>query len=401
MEQGAVSKTHQDHDHAHDHHAHGHADDHGHDHDHDHDHDHAHGTAKRANKQSPAAGKAAPGAHTHQAHHGHHHHHGGSNEFLLKIALGITVAFMVVEFVGGWIADSLALIADAGHMLADAGSLTLAIFALRASRQPANETYSYGHHRYEVLAAFVNGLMLLALSAWIVAEAVQRLIAPQPVQAKIMMITATLGLLANLGAFAVLRKGSHNENLRAALLHVMSDLLGSAAAIVAGAVILLTGWLPADPILSAVVALLILRGGWALTRESAHILLEGVPPGLDAAAVERDLCEFVPGVNGVHHLHAWALTGERPMMTLHVVIDRDADRDVALELIQQRLSERFGIHHATVQIEPECCDEGHLAEHGCAAPPGYKRVEHETAGHKAGEHKAAEPHPRGDRHGHH
>ena len=325
---------------------HGHAhDDHGHSHAHEHAHQHAHGH--------------------------HHHHHGGGNERRLTAALVITAGFMLVELAGGLWAGSLALIADAGHMLADAGSLVLALFALRAARRPANQTYSYGHHRYEVLAAFVNGLLLLAISLWIVIEAVKRVAAPEPVQAHVMLITAALGLLANLGAFAVLRGGEHSENLRAALLHVLSDLLGSAAAIVAAGVILATGWTPADPILSAIVAALIIRGGWRLTRESAHILLEGVPTGFDADAVERDLVVAVPGLSSIHHLHAWSLTGDRPMMTLHAVLEAGCDRDAALDRIQRRLSEHFGVHHATVQIEPRPCGD---AQAGCA--PAAQRAAH-------------------------
>lgn len=278
---------------------------------------------------------------------------------------------MLVEVTGGFIAHSLALIADAGHMLADSASLMLALFALRVGRQPADQLYSYGRQRYEVLAAFVNGLVLLALSLWIVIEAVQRLLHPQPVQGWIMLVVAGLGLLANIGAFLVLRDGEDNLNMRSAVLHVLGDLLANAAAMVAAGVILLSGWMPVDPLLSILVSLLILRGGWRVIRESSHILLEGTPPGFDAAAVSADLVAQVPGVSGVHHLHAWSLTDSKPMLTLHAEIADGADQDGTLAAIQQRLRERFGVAHATVQIERAPCAAGDpCQDHAASAAKG-------------------------------
>jgi cobalt-zinc-cadmium efflux system protein len=319
---------HDDHaDHDHDHH------DHDHDHGHTHDHGHGHG-------------------------HAHHHHHGSSSQTRLSWALAITASFMVVELAGGWISGSLALIADAIHMLTDAASLALALVALRVAQRPASALFSYGQARYEVLAAFVNGLALLGLSAWIVVESVQRLLAPAPVIGTTMLVIAVLGFLANLAAFFVLRDGEDTLNMRGALLHVLGDLLGSAAAIAAALVILATGWTPVDPILSAFVALLILRGGWRVTRESAHILLEGAPADLDAERIADDLASAVPGVAGIHHLHAWSLTDRRPVMTMHAVLADGTDRDVALYAIQARLKARYGDVHATVQIERQTCDDG-------------------------------------------
>ena len=240
----------------------------GHDHDHhDHGHDHA-----------AHAAKADKHDHGHSHGHGHgHHHHGSSNETRLTWALAITATFMVVEVIGGWISGSLALLADAVHMLTDAASLALALVALRVAKRPADALFSYGQARYEVLAAFVNGLALLLLSAWIVFESIQRLLAPAPVIGSTMLVIATLGFIANLVSFLVLRDGEDSLNLRGAMLHVLGDLLGSAAAIAAALVILATGWTPIDPILSAFVAVLILKGGWRVTKESAHILLEGAP----------------------------------------------------------------------------------------------------------------------------
>lgn len=325
------------------------AHDHGHDHGHEH-HDHDHGHGDGHDHQSRG----------HRGHgHGHHHghSHGSTNERRLTLALGLIAVFMVVEVVGGIIAHSLALIADAGHMLTDSASLVLALFALRVGRRPADARFSYGRQRYEVLAAFVNGLVLLALSAWIVWEAALRLLHPEPVQGLVMLVVAGAGLLANIGAFLVLRDGEDNLNMRSAVLHVLGDMLASAAAMVAAGIIMLSGWMPVDPLLSALVALLILRGGWQVTRESAHILLEGAPPDIAAEEVGADLIAQVQGVSGVHHLHVWSLTDSRPMMTLHAVIGETQDQDAALGAIRKRLSERFGVAHATIQLERAGCAE--------------------------------------------
>ena len=270
---------------------------------------------------------------------------------------------MLVEAIGGTLAGSLALVADAVHMLTDAASLLLALFALRFAKRPADALFSYGRARYEVLAAFVNGLALLLLSGWIIVESVQRLLAPQPIQGEMMLIVAALGFTANLISFLVLRDGSDSMNMRGALLHVIGDLLGSGAAMVAAALIIATGWTPIDPILSAIVAGLILKGGWQITRQSAHILLEGTPDGLDHQTLASDLSAHVSGVTGIHHLHAWSLTDEKPMLTMHAVLREGADRDHALDAIQTRLREKFGVAHATVQIEREACagDDCHEA----------------------------------------
>jgi cobalt-zinc-cadmium efflux system protein len=311
--------------------------------------------------------------HDHHDHHHHHHGHGhghshhghshgsGSNERRLILAVALIGFFMLVEVAGGILAHSLALFADAGHMLTDTASLILALFALRVGKHPADEVYSYGRQRYEVLAAFVNGLVLLVLSLWILAESVHRLLAPPVVNGRMMLVVAVLGVIANLATFLVLREGHDNLNMRSAVLHVLSDLLASAAAVAAALVIIFSGWMPIDPLLSALVSLLILRGGWQVTRESAHILLEGAPPGIDAEMVSTDIVAEVPGVSGVHHLHAWSLTDARPMMTLHAVIEDGMDQDAALAAIQKRLSTRFGVAHATVQLERA----------GCAAEPDH------------------------------
>lgn len=308
-----------------------------HDHGHGHDHDHDHG-------------------HNDHGLHGHHHGEGASESALLW-ALWITAGFMLAEAIGGWIAGSLALVADAAHMLADAGALAMSYAAVRAAHRPATDIMSYGHHRWQVLAAFVNGLALLVLSAWIVVEAVHRLMTPTTVHAPTMMIVAGLGIIANALSFLVLSRGERTLNIRSALLHVASDILGNLGALAAGAVILLTLWMPIDPILSILMTCLIVRGGYRITRESAHILLEGTPAEFDAEAVEREIKAAVPCVTAVHHLHAWSLTDERPMVTLHVVIEEGGDHSECLKGVLRALRERLNIEHATVQIETTACGD--------------------------------------------
>ena len=317
---------------------------HAHDHDHHHDHDHGHEDQH---------------GHDHGHHHGHagHSHGRGASETALLWALWITAGFMVAEAIGGWVAGSLALIADAAHMLADAGALAMSYAAVRAASRPATDVMSYGHHRWQVLAAFVNGLALLLLSAWIVIEAAHRLVAPAAIQAPTMMAVAAFGVLANLLSYFVLSRGERTLNVRSALLHVAADVLGNIGALLAGLLIWLTRWTPIDPILSMVTAVLILRGGYRVTRESAHILLEGTPAAFDAAAIERQIKAAVPTVAAVHHVHAWSLTDERPMMTLHVVVREGADHMACLAGVQWALRTQLNIVHATVQIETSACDD--------------------------------------------
>ncbi|WP_328702991.1 cation diffusion facilitator family transporter [Arenibaculum pallidiluteum] len=270
-------------------------------------------------------------------------------------AMVLTGGFMLVEVIGGVLSGSLALIADAGHMLTDFASLAMAWFAFRLGRRPADRLRTYGYHRFQVLAAFLNGISLFAISAWIAVEALGRLFDPVEVLGGQMLVVAILGLSVNLAAFWILhRGGGENLNVRGAALHVLGDMLGSVGAIAAALVILWTGWTTIDPILSVAVVLLILRGAWRVTRESAHILLEGTPSGIDAASVGAAVRQ-VPGVVDVHHVHAWSLTTERPVVTLHAVIDEDADQNGAVAAINGVLQTRFGIDHATVQVERGAC----------------------------------------------
>ncbi|MGO1079894.1 cation diffusion facilitator family transporter [Inquilinus sp. CA228] len=301
-------------------------------------------------------------AHDHGPGHGHHpgHHHGvpegADGERRLMIALAITAGFMLVEAAGGWIANSLALLADAGHMLTDAAALALAWLAARMARRPRDARRSYGYGRVQVLAAFANGIVLLAVVVAIVVEAAGRLTAPAPVEGGLMIVVAAAGLAANLVAFRVLQGGDRgNLNLRGAALHVMGDLLGSVGALAAGAVILLTGWTPIDPILSVLVSLLVLRSAWVILRESGHVLVEGSPDRIDEAVLAAAILAEVPAVIDVHHVHAWTLTPDRPLVTLHARLREGADSDQAIGAVIRLLRDRFGVDHATVQAEFEVC----------------------------------------------
>ena len=314
------------------------------------------------------------GGHEHGVAPGHNGHSHGSlshgrdaGERRLIVALTILATFTLVEAVGGYFANSIALLAESAHMLADSASLLLAILAIRVGRRPANADRTYGNRRYQTLAAYTNGLTLLALTAWIVVEASRRLVGPPQVNGKVMLSIAVIGGIANLAAFVVL-SGAKSLNERGARAHILSDLLGSGAATAAACVVLLFGWLPADPLLSIAVSVLIFRSGWQLTRESAHILLEGTPPGFSVGQVEMHLTG-ISGVCSIHHVHAWSLTGESPMVTLHAEISGEADRQQVLMAILSRLRERLGVEHATVQVEHgPCADPGEGDDcHGSSA----------------------------------
>ena len=299
-------------------------------------------------------------AHSHGAGHGHSHaghsHTHGSSEQRIGIAAMLTGLFLVAEVAGALISGSLALLADAGHMLTDFASLGLAWYGFRLARRPADWKRTYGYDRFSILIAFANGLALFGIAAWIGVEAWSRLNAPTPVLGGVMFWIALAGLLVNVLAFWVLQGGDRdNLNMRAAALHVAGDLLGSVAALAAALVIMATGWTPIDPILSVVVALIILRSAWHVVRDSSHILLEGTPDGLDSREIARDLTATFPAIADVHHVHAWAITQERPMITLHVRVSDHQRPETIAAKVKQRLSERFGIAHCTVEVEFEDC----------------------------------------------
>ena len=282
-----------------------------------------------------------------------------SSGALLGWALALTGSFMLVEFAGGFFAKSLALLADAGHMLTDTAALALAWAATRIAARPADTRRSFGYQRLRVLATFVNGCALLFIVAWIAVEAVQRLLNPVQANASAILWIGGLGLCVNLIVFAMLRRGDSGDmNIAAATLHVIGDLLGSAAAVVAGVVILFTGWLPIDPLLSLFVSALIVRSALALVRRSAHILMEGAPDWLDIGELRRTLEQRIPAIRDVHHVHAWLVGPKETLLTMHASVTAAADHAVVLKDAKVLLAERFGITHATIQIEVEdCVDE--------------------------------------------
>ncbi len=267
---------------------------------------------------------------------------------------------MVIEAIGGFLSGSLALLADAGHMLADTAALTMSWLAFRISRKPADTHRSYGYQRLQVLAAFFNGVVLLLIIVWILLEGVSRLLEPVSILSGIMLTVAAAGLIINMAAFGILHSSdSHNLNIRGALSHVASDLLGSMAALIAAGVILWTGWTPIDPLLSLFVALLISRSAWILIKKSAHILLEGTPEWLDVDELRKELKEAVPDVEDIHHVHVWSLTSENPLLTLHASVCQGGNHAQILMAIKKCLQERYGINHSTVQIEADfiCADK--------------------------------------------
>jgi cobalt-zinc-cadmium efflux system protein len=293
--------------------------------------------------------------HEHAGHHGHVH---STNERSVALAAGLTGGFMLAEVAGGIVAGSLALLADAGHMLTDFASLALAWLGFRLARRPADWRRTYGFDRFSVLVAFVNGIALFAIAAWIVVEAIQRLRQPSEVLGGLMLWVALAGLAVNLLAFRVLSRGDgKNLNLRAASLHVVGDLLGSIAAVAASIVILTTGWMPIDPLLSIVVALIILRSAWRVVGDAGHILLEGAPAGVDIEDIKRELRGAIGYIVDIHHVHAWSISQERPMLTMHADIAPGTDSMLAVREIKEILAERFDIAHATIEIECGACGD--------------------------------------------
>ncbi|MCH7890799.1 MAG: cation transporter [Gemmatimonadetes bacterium] len=270
----------------------------------------------------------------------------------LWIVLGLTAAFMVAEVVGGVLSNSLALLADSGHMLADVGALALSLIAMRMALHPPSPDRTFGYVRMEILAALVNGATLLLVSGWIVWEAWGRLGAPQEVDGPLMMAVAGVGLIVNVVGAGLLHSHAHeNLNMRGAYLHVLGDLLGSIGAIGAGALILLTGWTPIDAIVSIAIAGLIVLGAWRLVKEATGVLLEMVPAHVDMEDVLEDL-QSIPNVHNVHDLHVWTLTSGFVALSGHAVLDDPTHHQRVLDEIRGRM-ERRGIGHVTFQLEPE------------------------------------------------
>ena len=270
----------------------------------------------------------------------------------LQQVLLLTALFMVVEAGAGWIANSLALLADAGHMFGDVAALGLALFVAWAARRPATAERTYGYLRLEILAALVNGAALLVLAGGIVWEAAQRFRQPAVVEPRILFGVGLAGLLVNVVALRLLHRGhQHSLNVRGAYLHVLGDLLGSLGAMAAGAVILTTGWTPADPLISVVIAALIVWSGARLARESVEILLEATPRHISLSEVEHRIAG-IPGVSDVHDLHVWTLTSGVVAMSGHAVVGDPGANQRVLETVQGRMAE-LGIRHVTMQLEKD------------------------------------------------
>jgi cobalt-zinc-cadmium efflux system protein len=306
---------------------------------HDHSHDHA--------------GHSHGGAHTHD-----HSHFEGSSEKKLLFAFVLTLLMLLVEAAGGLVSGSLALLADAGHMLVDALALLLAFLGARFAARPADARRSFGYGRIEVLAGFVNALTQFALVAFIIIEAVQRLFAPQPILSGVMLVVAVIGLVANVVVLRTLHGHDPDDvNIAGASLHVLGDLLGSVAAVLAALAVRWAGWLWADPLLSILVSLLILRSAWSLLRRSGHILLEGTPEGVHLADIETGLREADENILDIHHVHVWQVTAGSRMATLHAELRPGADPARCLTAIKTMLIERWQVGHATVQFDPGRCPD--------------------------------------------
>lgn len=310
-------------------------------------------------------------------HHGHHHGHGADSQTRLTQAVALTLAFAAVEALGGWWSGSLALLGDAGHMVTDATALALAAVAAWIARKPPSARHTFGLGRAEVIAALVNGLFMLLIVIAIVVTAVDRLRSPQPVTAGVVMLVAALGLMVNVLVALRLSHGERTLNTRAALLHVVGDLLGSVATLIAGAVIWFTGWTPIDPILSLFICALILFGSVRLLRDALHVIMEGAPAEIDTAEVGGAMAG-VRGVLSVHDLHVWTLSSGRIALSSHVVVPHFNDWDKTLATLRELLHRRFDIDHVTLQPEldvavgatPGAAAPGEHC-HPCAETPAY------------------------------
>jgi cobalt-zinc-cadmium efflux system protein len=319
----------------HGHHNHNHNHRHDHDHNHDHDHDHQHNRDK------------------HQGHHHSHGHHHHGNRNGLTIALIITAGIMFLEFAGGLWTNSLALLSDSGHMLSDTAALVLSLIAMRVAIRPATRSKTFGYQRFEIIAALLNGLTLFIIAGWILWEASERFRHPPEVTSGPMMVIAAVGFLANAASAWALHRNSDisgNINVRSAYLHILGDALGSLGALMAGWLMLQFEWYAADPIISVVVALLILKGAWGIIAHSFHILMQGAPAEVDADAVKSCLLG-INGVADVHELHIWTVTSGHHQLTCHLVMKDGSDGHQVLQEAVDLLEERFGLDDCTIQVE--------------------------------------------------
>ncbi|QYJ14215.1 Cadmium, cobalt and zinc/H(+)-K(+) antiporter [Rubrobacter xylanophilus DSM 9941] len=318
-------------------------------------HSHSHGE----HDDSHEGHERSHGGHSHGGLGGHSH--GGSNRRALSIALAITATYTVAEVVGGLITGSLALLADAAHMMSDNVSLGLALFAFWLSAKPPTPERSFGYKRAEILAALANGMTLVAISIWIFYEAYRRFQDPPEILGGWMMAVAVMGLLVNVAAALVLfRSESESLNLQGALRHIIADLLGSVGVIAAALIIILTGWYPADPLISVVIGLLVLGSSWKLLKDSTNILLEGTPPGIKAEEVGEKVVS-VRGVEEVHDLHVWTITSGFPALAAHVLVGQEEDCHERRRELERVIHREFGIGHTTLQVD-------HAGDHEAEGP---------------------------------
>lgn len=288
---------------------------------------------------------------------GTHADRSAGNRKRLLATLVLVAAYMIAEVGGGIVSNSLALLADAGHMLSDVGALGMSLFALWFARRPPDPRRTFGYYRAEILAALLNGATLVAISIYIFVEAYQRFRQPPEVQGAVLMGIAVGGLLVNLAGLYILNAGKGESlNVQGAWLHVLSDTLGSVGAIVAGALVWWLGWNLADPIISVVIGLLVIYSSWNLLKESVAVLMESSPKGIDVDAV-RDAIAAVPGVREVHDLHVWSITSGVPSLSAHVVAENGRDYPELLQRVRQVLHEKFDIDHQTIQVEPQAFSE--------------------------------------------
>lgn len=304
-------------------------------------------------------------------HHGHGHDHARSsreNARRLAWTLALQAAYLVAEAVGGWLANSLALLADAGHMLSDVAALALSLFAVWISQRPATDRRTFGWYRTEILAALVNAATLIAIAIYIFWEAVERLRAPEPVAGQLVLWIAVGGLIVNLVGAAMLHGGrEHNLNIRGAWLHLMTDAAGNVGVIAGALMIMAWGFTWADPVVSILIGVLVIWSSWGLLRDSVGVLLEGTPSHIDVEAVRGAVLE-VDGVEAVHDLHVWTIASGLEALSCHVVVGEREERRVSGEILadlHRLLHERFGLHHLTVQIEPRGFKELDCAAQGC------------------------------------
>ncbi len=311
----------------------------------------------------------------------HHQTKKNNNTRRLLWAFGVIVVFMAVEIIGGLLSGSLALLADATHMLTDALALALAASAQLLAARPADNKLHFGYRRTQVLSAFVNGIFMAVLLAWIVYEAIRRSLNPIEIDAPLMLGVAFIGLAANVVAFFILHSpGERDLNMRGALLHVIGDLLGSVAAIIAAIVIWTTGWTQIDPLLSLLVACLIGVSAFRLVRESGFILLEGAPPDIDVAELADGLKKATPLIRNVHHVQISQITPDQPRLTLHACVDNASDASAALAAAKQYLDQKYNIHHSTIQVEvggacPDRCEQ----PEGLSSAPSAQRVSNDSS----------------------